>query len=128
MNQGKRDLISKVKSNTDDETGKESSLDKVITKEFIKGVNSGKAERDPKVGRKRTENVDKIAEITDTTLEKLVEETNKVRFRRLERQAVKDKEPKVLPPEYRRFGNNLSTELALSSTPGKPWVQILSGK
>ena len=120
FNQRKRAEISKVKSNTDktqlseigalqnlvaDETGK------VFSKEFIKAVNSGKGQRDPNVRGKRIETLDKIAEITDITLEKLVVETNKDRILRLVRQAVKtrsqsaaDRIPKIQRRPQHRTG------------------------
>ncbi len=95
------------------------SPDDLITKEFIATVKTHKGRHDPEAKKKCLEMLNKAAELSDLTLEKFVEETNRDKQLRIIRQAIEDKESKLLPPNFRKIKSDLSAELGLVLYKGK---------
>ncbi len=95
------------------------SPDELITKEFIATVKSNRGRREPELKKKCLEQLQRAAELSDLTLEKFVEETNSDKQLRIIRQAIEDKESKLLPPNFRKIEANLSSELGLVLDKGK---------
>ena len=95
------------------------SPDELIPKEFIATVKSNRGRREPELKKKCLEQLQRAAELSDLTLEKFVEETNSDKQLRIIRQAIEDKESKLLPPNFRKIEADLSSELGLVLYKGK---------